>query len=190
MKWFLALWVMGICLMLSAREIVVGPQGISPFLDTETSTNIALNVMRNDVREFNVRIDLAGTVSNGVQIAFGRDTDADGDLAPEETRLVLGWRCGRYFVEDVVGETRFFDASSETGRFLQMRVLTDQSYVPKTATFTNEVGACFADLAATCPPWLFCVGWNLLKVTRRGIHSADEICRIDSVYRSFRIFIR
>ncbi len=190
MKWFLSFWVMGVGLILSAREIVVGPQGISPFLDTEVSTNIAFNATRNDVREFNVRIDLAGTVSNGVQIAFGRDVDEDGDLAPEEMRLVLGWRCGRYFVEDVVGETRSFDASAETGRFLQMRVSTDQSYVPKTATFTNEVGACFADLTAACPPWLFCADWNLLKVTRRGTHSADEICRIDSVYRFFRFFIR
>ncbi len=108
MKCFLSFWVMGVGLILSAREIVVGPQGISPFLDTEVSTNIALNATRNDVREFNVCIDLAGTVSNGVQIAFGRDADEDGDLAPEETRLVLGWRRGRYFVEDVVGETRYF----------------------------------------------------------------------------------
>ncbi len=190
MKCFLSFWVIGICLVLSAREIVVEPQGISPFLDTEVSTNFALNATRNDVRGFNVRIDLAGTVSNGVQIAFGRDTDADGDLALEETRLVLGWRCGRYFVEDVVGETRVFETSSETGRFLQMRVSTDQSYVPKTATFTNEVGVCFSDLAAACPPWLFCADWNLLKVTRRGIHSADEICRIDSIHRSFHIFVR
>ena len=40
------------------------------------------------------------TPSNNVQIAFGKDTDADGDLAPEETQVTLGFDCGEWFVRD------------------------------------------------------------------------------------------
>ena len=40
------------------------------------------NRRRNDVKAFGVSMELAGSVSNSVQIAFGRDADGDGNLAP------------------------------------------------------------------------------------------------------------
>ena len=86
--------------------ITVGTQPASPFADTEVCTNIAFNATRSDMREFDVRMELSGSVSNCVQVAFGRDEDGDGDLAPEETGLMFGWRGGRYVIEDVCGEAR------------------------------------------------------------------------------------
>ena len=93
------------------------------YADTEVVTNVAFNVWRSDTKTFEVRIEFSGTVSNNVQIAFGRDRDSDGDLAPEESDLVLGWRRGRYFVEDVAESRRVFAESAETadGRFLTTR---------------------------------------------------------------------
>lgn len=90
-----------ICSTLCAKEIVVGPQEVSPWPDTEVSTNVAFNARRNDVRTFDVCIKLEATASNCVQVAFGRDADDDGDLSPKEAGLILGWRAGRCFVEDV-----------------------------------------------------------------------------------------
>ena len=86
--------LVSICPVLSAKEIAVG-QLVSDHLDTESSTNVAFNVRRNDVKVFDVRIEQASSVSNCVQVAFGRDADADGDLSPDEADLVLGWRAGR-----------------------------------------------------------------------------------------------
>lgn len=108
--------LVSICPVLSAKEIAVG-QLVSDHLDTESSTNVAFNVRRNDVKVFDVRIELASSVS-------------------------------------------------------------------------NSVGACFADIARTCPPWLFRQEWNLVKVTRRGPVASDELCRIRNDYRSFWISFR
>ena len=177
-----------ICL---ARDVVVGTQGESPFLDAEVSTNVAFNAVRSDAKTFEVKMVLSGSVSNCVQVAFGRDADADGDLAPDETDLALGWRGGRYFVEEVADGCRRFAAASERAdhaRFLHMVVTTDKNLVPKTASFVSESGVCFADIGAQS--YLFSTNWNLAKVTRRGAVSASEWCRIVSAYRRFVISVR
>lgn len=184
---------MSFAFSLSAVDVTVGAQPASQFADTEVSTNIAFNATRSDMREFDVRMELSGSVSNCVQVAFGRDEDGDGDLAPEETGLVLGWRGGRYVVEDVSGEMRYFEdgvSADDAGRFLHMSVKMDRDMVPKRAAFTNEVGACFVPLASPVPAWLYREEWNLMKVTRRGVVVADEWVRFVGEYRRFVITIR
>lgn len=186
---FLAL---GLCPILSAKEIAVGSLP-SDALDSEVWTNVAFNAVRDDVRDFVVRIELASSVSNCIQVALGRDLDGDGDLTVEESALVIGFRDGRCFVEDVAGEDRHFESSGMSGTgpcFLQMSVRTDASLDPKNVSFATGSGPCFQDLASACPPWLFRREWNLLKVTRRGDPGAQEICRVRADYRSFRITIR
>ena len=173
--------------------ITVGTQPASPFADAEVCTNIAFNATRSDMREFDVRMELSGSVSNCVQVAFGRDEDGDGDLAPEETGLMFGWRGGRYVVEDVSGEARYFEdgvSADDAGRFLHMSVKMDRDMVPKWAAFTNEVGACFAPLTSPVPAWLYREEWNLMKVTRRGVVAADEWVQFVGEYRRFVITIR
>ena len=61
-------------------EVLTLPPSL--FADTEVSTNVVVNRKRNDVKAFDVSMELAGSVSNSVQIAFGRDADGDGNLAP------------------------------------------------------------------------------------------------------------
>ena len=184
--------VLGLCPVLSAKEIAVGSLP-SDAQDSEVWTNAAFNAVRDDVRDFGVRIELASSVSNCVQVAFGRDLDGDGDLAVEESALVIGFRDGRCFVEDVAGEVRHFDPSDVSGtgpHFLQMNLRTDAAFVPKCVSFATGSGACFEDLASACPPWLFRREWNLLKVTRRGDPGAQELFRILVDYRSFWITVR
>ena len=83
----------------------------SEFADTEVSTNVAFNATRSDARNFGVSMAFMGTESNCVQIAFGRDADYDGDLSAEETRLLLGWRGGLYFIEDATGQNRLVESA-------------------------------------------------------------------------------
>ena len=171
-------------------EVLTLPPSV--FADTEVSTNIVVNRRRNDVKAFSVYMELAGSVSNSVQIAFGRDADGDGNLAPGETALVLGWRTKRWFVEDVRRGSRHFEPASATAaqRFLRMSVRTDEKFVPLRAAFTNEAGECFAALSRPAAAFLFDREWNLAKVTRRGVAPPGEWCRVDSDYRKLAISLR
>lgn len=173
-----------------AKEAFIGEQPVSTSLGTEVSTNVPFNVSRNDTKTFTVEMEQNGGVSNNVQVAFGQDLDGDGDLAPDESDLVLGWRRGSCFIEDVEGEERrFADSTEGVSRVsLEMTVKTDDVFRPRRAAFTNELGECFSDLGV--PEYLFKTNWNLLKVTRRGVDAADEWCRITSTYRSFAVHIR
>ena len=175
----------------TAKDVVVGTQPESPYQDTEASTNVAFNVSRNDTKKFEVRLELSGSVSNCVQVAFGYDEDGNGDLAPEETDLILGWRRGCYFIEDVEGQERHSALSSDqvdASRFLQLVVTTDTGFAPKTAAFISETGACFTELGV--PAYLFVPNWNLAKVTRRGVDATSERCRISNDYCKFVIRIK
>ena len=176
---------------LFASTTVVGSLPLSPYPDTEVYTNVPFGSARTDVKSFEVLMRLAGGASNCVQVAFGRDADGDGDLAPEETGLVLGWRAGDWFVEDVPGCRRLREraAGDASARVLGLRVLMDAAYVPRAASVTNEAGACFAELSAA-PAWLFSADWNLLKATRRGPVPADEWFRADVRPRGFALVFR
>ena len=176
---------------LFATTVRMGVLPQSTYPDTEVWTNIPFGSARTDVKSFEVLMRLAGSASNCVQVAFGRDADGDGDLAPEETGLVLGWRAGDWFVEDVPGCRRLREraAGDVPVRVLALRVLMDDAYVPRAASATNEAGACFAELSAA-PAWLFSADWDLLKATRRGPVPADEWFRADVRPRSFALVFR
>ena len=84
-----------------ARTIVVPPQPVSPYADTEVSTNIQFSASSEHAREIEMRFALDGCMSNCVQVAFGKDADGDGVLGADEAETLYGWRNGRYFAESV-----------------------------------------------------------------------------------------
>ena len=65
--------------------------------DTESSANVAVTNGPSLGRRVKLTLTANFTPSNCVQVAFGQDTDSNGDLAPEETHLVLGVDCGEPF---------------------------------------------------------------------------------------------
>ena len=67
----------------------------SEFVDAESSVNVSLPT--NEGRHIRLTLDFNPTPTNAVQVAFGRDANADGDLAPEETELRVGCDCGEPF---------------------------------------------------------------------------------------------
>ena len=166
--------------------------GLSGFPDPESSTNVAFNASRNDTRRFGVTLEHAGSVSNCVDVAFGRDADGDGDLAPEESDLVLGWSGGVWTLEDVASDCRHEESAVGTSavRRIAFSVATDGDLVPVRAGITNETGACFTEIAAEAPRWFFRPEWNLMKVTRRGLDTEGGWCRVESVYNHFSVIVR
>ena len=171
-------------------EVPTLPQ--SECADAEASTNVAFRTGRRGVRTFDVRIAYTGSASNCVEVAFGRDEDRDGDLSAEETRLLLGWRGGRRFVEDVASDERIYeDAEPVSGRrHLALSVEAGESLVPRRASFTCESGTCFDSLAAHPPRFLCDSSWNLVKVVRRGEPAADEWCRVEHAGPTFSVKVR
>lgn len=191
-KYVIAVVLMAFAGVISAKDYLVPVRPAAPFPDPEASTNVAFNASRNDTRRFGVTLEHAGSVSNCVDVAFGRDADGDGDLAPEESDLVLGWSGGVWALEDVASDCRYEESAVDTSavRRITFSVATDGDLVPVRAGITNETGACFTELAAESPRWFFRPEWNLMKVTRRGLDTEDSWCRVESVYNHFSVIVR
>lgn len=77
-----------------ARTILLPPQPVSPYLDTEVSTNCVLHRSRIDARTFDVHFQFEGTPTNNLEVAFGRDANTNGVLDVQEIDTVYGWRGG------------------------------------------------------------------------------------------------
>ena len=176
----------------SARTILVPAQPVSPFADTEVSTNIVLHASRTDTREFGIHIQLAGTPTNNLEVAFGRDSNTNGVLDVGEIETVYGWRAGRYFVENVRAWERIETEAAtnalwnppvaegdQVGRMseaneprsgrkspgvIDVHLENDAELVPRRFTATCGGEAAFTQFA-TPPPWLFRSDWTLMKVT-------------------------
>ena len=172
-----------------ALRVVVPPQPVSPHADTEVSTNIAINRARSDVRELKMLFSFEGVASNCIQVAFGRDADADGVLSFGETDAVYGWRNGRHFAEDVRRGERMESPDAAAGTFNVLMRMTRESR-PKTFAATNDTGAAVLTNLSASMTWLYRPEWDLMRVTRRGPGIPAEwfACDIAShfMYMSFR----
>ena len=93
------------CAAFAAERTLPTPPA-SSFPDTESSLNVPLPDWPALGRRITLSLAASFTPSNCVQNAFGQDTDADGDLAPEETHLVLGVACGVPFIREEFGQWR------------------------------------------------------------------------------------
>jgi hypothetical protein len=178
----------------SARTILVPTQPVSPFADTEVSTNIALHASRTDTREFGIHIQLAGTPTNALEAAFGRDMNTNGVLDVQEIDTVYGWRGGRYFIENVRAWERIETeaATNALCGVVDVQLRNDAQTVPRRFTATCGISperseprqrslegcvAAFPELATTPPPaWLFREEWDMVRVTRRGAGVPVYLC--------------
>ena len=155
-----------------ARTIVVPPAPVPEFADTEVSTNIAVRVSDEQAQEIEMCFALQGTsVSNCIQVAFGRDADGDGILGADEAETLFGWRNGRYFAESMADGVRVEEAAngSTTSRVFTVGFRLSKGRGLRHFTATNETGvAVFTNLSASAQGWLYSPEWNMMRVTRRG----------------------
>lgn len=182
-----------VCVITSvmAREIVIGTQEDSAFVDSEVSTNVAFNAHRTDMKRMEVRMDFANSAENCVNIGFGRDANGNGDLEPEETEFVIGRRQRKYFMEDVVSGNRHVFAGAAQVKdcgFLKLSIVMDARFAPKSMALECDAGPLSVDVGAQ--PWMFKRSWNLMKITRRGTNAALEVSKVDCEYRAMLILLR
>lgn len=158
-------------LMLGAATVVTppAPDGAA---DGEASTNVVLS-LRPDGNLFRLTFAIEATPSNNVEIAFGVDRNADGDLETEETEFLIGWRGDRWVAFDTAGE-RIAEARSNGGLTelrwtVRLRKETDE---PRALEASLDGSAAFSAWAFNPPRRLFNPAWTHAKVFARGEGSA------------------
>ena len=165
----------------------------SPYLDTEVSTNIVFKSSQNELRKIDVDMEFVGTPTNNVQVAFGHDADADGDLSDEESQLVFGWKSGRRFLSLPFEEYSISDeaAAQEAGPHrLHFVAQFNGQERPVSFSVRDNALACLTDFVAQAHEWSGVLEWNICKVTRRGVNEALEQIDVDAESATFVISIR
>ena len=88
---------------LAAETFVLAPS-LEP--DAEAVTNVPVVVNMERLKTWTASISLEACETNEVLIALGCDANADGDLAFDETDMLLGCDCGSWYRADLrTGET-------------------------------------------------------------------------------------
>lgn len=177
----------------SARTILVQTQPVSSYLDTEVVTNIAMHGRRTDTWKVDLHIQLAGTPTNDLEVAFGRDVNTNGVLDVEEIETMYGWRGGRYFIENVPAWERVeVEAATNALRgACDIHLENNSSVVPRRFVATCGGAAAFGGLAITpTPAWLFRREWDMVRVVRRGTVVPPEWVRCDIEYQLLAIRLK
>ena len=160
------------------------PQLPTPeFLDAEVSATRRLEQPAFGLRGLDFRLDFNGTPSNNVEVAFGRDLDENGSLAPHETDVIVGWECGRYFIERFRTGERIEEANvgtNDVARSLAWHYdVRRGGKVLKAFTASNEVCVTFASVSTNAPAWLYSRDWNLMRLTARGVDVQGDRFEVD-----------
>ena len=164
---------------LHARTLSLPELTAPVFTDTEVSTNVHMMVWTENTRQFNVTLQFDATPSNNVQVAFGADDSADGNLSAEETGLTLGWDCGEWFITSDALTNRLTATPADSGprKELSLKMTLNGAGLPLTLKLADgNTSLVFSDLMLlpVPPTWMYSKHWNLLKVTARGVDAQNE----------------
>ena len=176
----------------SARQIHVPTQPVSPYVDTEVSTNVVVHTGRTDVREVKLHLQLDGTPTNDLEVAFGCDVNTNGVLDVSEVETVYGWRGGRYFIENVREWNRIETeaAGNASCGVFDVLLKNDRNYAPALFTATCGAEKVFLEFGTHPPAWLFRKDWNMMRIVRRGTEPMAEWVRCTVDHEFFYIHLR
>ncbi len=181
------------CIVMAAQMTVFPPQPVSPYADTEVSTNLPFRASDEDSRGMELQFALDGCVSNSVQVAFGRDRNGDGVLGHDEAETLYGWRNGRYFAESMTEgvrvEERDLSGAPSCAFAISLRLSQRRGLLQFSATDGRGV-AVLTNLSASAQGWLYGPDWNMMRVTRRGPGIPSEWFACDTLSRFFCIKFR
>ncbi len=177
---------------LQAIEFTVNQMPVSPFADTEVSTNMVIN--KSDINYADLKFRFDGTPTNNLELAFGTDVNTNDVLDAEEVDTRFGWRGGRYFIENARTLERF-DSESVTGtQSLSVELHLDIRMSPQQVRRVSITGAnasAFAGLVSKRPPaWIWRREWNLMRVTRRGTEPPSDCLSYKAANLGFSIRLR
>jgi len=104
---------------------------------------------------------------------------------------VVGWRAGDYFLDAVRMGRRFREDSGATNaaRRIAFRFAAGEEGA-KSASVVCDGAAKFVDVLGGDLRWLYDRGWNMAKVTRRGVDSPGEIVLVESDHGGLKFIVR
>ena len=192
MKTLLTILVAAAGMQASAWTVHVQEMPVSPFADTEVSTNLPIN--RADISYADLKFCFAGTSTNNLELAFGTDVNTNGVLEAEEVGARFGWCAGRYFIENTVtGDMFDGDALNSSQSFsvdLHLEVRYSSQQVRKVVVSGIDAAE-FGALATNVPPaWIWRREWNLMRATRRGMEPPSDWIEYSASHRGFAIRLR
>ena len=174
-----------------AATICPGRLPRGEYADTEATTNVPFAFGPQGARNFQFELSLAGTPSNNVQLAFGRDADSDGVLAAGETGMTFAWDCGGWrIVNGETGETLSSPAATTNcAKALGWDLRLRRGRPQRLAVSENGVPV-FAELASSPEPWFHSAGWDMLRLTVRGVDAPQEDVRVGMEISGYTIRMR
>ena len=177
---------------LRAVDFTVTQMPVSPFADTEVSTNMVIN--KADINYVDLKFTFCGTPTNDLEMAFGTDVNTNGVLDAEEVETRFGWRGGRYFIENAL-TCESFDSDAIAGsQNLSVELHLDIRSSPQQVRRIALAGAnaaAFAGILSDRPPaWLWRREWNLMRVTRRGTETPSDWLYYKAANLGFAIRLR
>ena len=167
--------------------------GLPPWetVDTEVSTNCPFSFASPFVVDFRLAMEFDSTSSNNVQIAFGRDADADGVLSADETGMIVAWDCGEWIL---FGTNALPFAASPAVDTNAHKVLCWDLHLrgkrPKSLVLTENDHPLFLDSTTMPEPWFYDRNWDMLRLTARGIGDSAESFTVDLNEKGGVIFLR
>lgn len=161
---------------LQAVEFTVNQMPVSPFADTEVSTNMVIN--KADINYVDLKFTFCGTPTNDLEMAFGTDVNTNGVLDAEEVETRFGWRGGRYFIENAL-TCESFDSDAIAGSQnlsveLHLDIRSSPQQVRRIAVSGVNASAFAGILSGRPPAWLWRREWNMMRMTRRGTEPPSD----------------
>ena len=160
---------------------------LSPYADTEATTNIFFNGGDSDDRIFRLFLELNATADNNVSILFGTDANANGVLDREEADAVVGWDSGSWFYRDRVNGVESRAARAEGLRRLNWELTMNPHKAAKSIEATDADGVVFTGALADS---MFNPDWNLIQVTARGLAESGGIVVNQVLGRGLKVILR
>jgi hypothetical protein len=166
-----------------------------PHAGWEASQDVPLSPRQTETRLFRAEITFTATLSNNVQMAFGKDSDKDGRLPAEETSATIGWDRGSWFILSSDLLHRFTcapqDGTTATSRTLKMSMRLSADGTPLSLSFRDGNGIPLAfDGLDGIPSWMSPKEWDMAALTTRGWDARDEQATFSFVLDGTQILLR
>ena len=167
--------------------------GLPPWekADTEVTTNCSFALGSPFAVDFRFSMEFDSTPSNNVQIAFGRDSDADGVLSAGETGMILAWDCGEWILSGTNALPSVVLPSVDANAHKILRWdLRLRGKRPKSLVLTENGQSLFREPVPVPEPWFYDRNWNMFRLTARGIDDPAESFVVDLNEKGALILLR
>ena len=175
-----------------ALSVSVDPPVVSAYPDTEATTNVVVAAWDGSMRYLDFTLEFNASLSNSFIVAFGQDSDRDGELSAGETDISIGWDCGNWVIENAKTGDTFIEASSVTSgvRCLEFKVRVDNFASVRELEVKDGANPIFAMLSESAPAWVFDRSWDVIRLTARGFDRCNEHFSINQASNGFHVRLK